>query len=136
MGRIFVDSNIFIFAEVADFAEHGSAVARVKALRRKDLLLINTIIASEVHYKLGRLLSWKEAQRRTDNILKSSFVAYEAIFTETLRRAFDLATKNEIKTNDAIIAQHCLDLGVNRILTDNVRDFAKVKELEVLKLRS
>lgn len=136
MGRIFVDSNIFIFAEIGQFKEHVMAVSKLNALSRRDLFVMNTIIASEVHYKLGRLLGWVEAERRTENILRSPFIIYEAIFRDTVSSALSLATRKNIKTNDAIIAQHCLDLGVGEILTDNVRDLKKVKGLEVIDLRS
>jgi predicted nucleic acid-binding protein len=42
----------------------------------------------------------------------------------------------QIKTNDALIAQHVLDLVDCSIATDNVRDFKKVPGITIIPLRS
>ncbi len=50
------------------------------------------------------------------------------------RRAIDLAFKADMRINDALIAQQALELGVP-VLTDNVKDFKKVKGLKITPLR-
>lgn len=133
MAGILVDSNIFIFAEIAEFPEHELAVAKLQQLK-EETFVIDTIIISEVHYKLGKLLGWDEAEKRSNNIIGSGFSIYEPIFAETLIKAFKLSKMHSMKTNDAVIAQHCLDLGA-KILTDNVKDFKSVPGLDVIDLR-
>jgi len=40
-----------------------------------------------------------------------------------------------MRINDAIIAQQCLDLKLDGIFTDNVKDFKKVPDLHIINLR-
>ena len=37
--------------------------------------------------------------------------------------------------NDALIAQHALDLDADGLVTDNTKDFVKVEGLKVVELR-
>ena len=52
-----------------------------------------------------------------------------------VKGAIELATQNKIRINDALIAQQALELRAS-ILTDNVKDFRKVKGLKVIPLKS
>lgn len=133
MARFLVDSNVFIYAEVAEFEEHRTAVSALERART-SLISTNAIVMSEVHYKLGRLLGWKEAERRCSNIIRSAFVVYEPLFKQTMSRAFAISRSYNTTTNDALIAQHCIDLG-DRLLTDNMKDFKRIQGLEVTGLR-
>lgn len=133
MAGVLVDSNIFIFAEIAEFPEHELAVAKLQQLK-DERFVINTITISEVHYKLGKVLGWSEAEKRSSDIIRSGFSIYEPIFAETITRAFKLSKAHKMKTNDAVIAQHCLDLRA-KILTDNVKDFKKVPKLDIISLK-
>lgn len=128
---IFVDSNVWIFSEMAEYPEHKVAAEKL-AKCMKDGVFINTIIISEVFHKLYRLIGVEESMRRTKNILSSRNVIYLTIERETVEKAFE-RTKN-LRINDAIIAQHVLD-SKSELLTDDVKDFKKVAGLKVTKLR-
>lgn len=133
MARVFVDSNIFIYAEIAEFEEHQKAVSKLDQVKT-SLIVIDAVVMSEVHYKLGRLLGWEEAEKRCAGIMRSSFVVYEPLLRETMMRGFKLSKLYGTATNDAIIAQHCIDLG-DKLLTDNTKDFKRIKEIEIISLR-
>ncbi len=131
-----VDSNIFIFANIKEYPEYASARAKIKELIENHKLIVNAIIVSEVQYKLYRLLGSEESFNRTQKILISKHVEYEPIDYNTVLRASELSFESNIKINDAIIAQHAIDLKVDNIFTDNDKDFEKVLALNIIYLRS
>ncbi len=136
MKKILVDSNIFIFANIKEYPEHDMAKARIKQLIDDHKLIVNAIIISEVQYKLFRLLDNEEAFQRTKKILTSSYVDYEPIGYDTILKASEFSFKSNIRINDAIIAQHAIDLNVDGIFTDNVKDFENSLDLKIIPLRS
>lgn len=132
--KILVDSNIFIFANIKEYPEHSSAKAKLKELVKTHKLLVNTIIISEVHYKLYRLLGEEESFKRTQKILYSKHVNYEQVEQDIILKALELSHNNNIRINDAIIAAHASDLKVG-LFTDNVKDFEKISNLKTVPLR-
>lgn len=132
--KLLVDSNIFIFANIKEYPEHSAAKAKLKELVNNHKLLVNTIIISEVHYKLYRLLGEEESFNRTQKILYSKHVNYEQVEQSTILKALDLSHHNNIRINDAIIAAHASDLNVG-LFTDNVKDFEKIPNLMIVPLR-
>ena len=68
-------------------------------------------------------------------LLHSRYFEYFPIDDATLERAIDLSYASKIRINDALIAQHCLDLGLDGIFTDNVKDFKNVPGLTIINLR-
>lgn len=136
MKKILVDSNIFIFANIQEYPEHDIAKEKIKQLIGDNRLIVNAIIISEVQYKLFRLLDTEESFHRTTKILTSSYVDYEPIGYDTILKASELSFKSNIRINDAIIAQHAIDLKVDGIFTDNVKDFERRLDLKIIPLRS
>lgn len=136
MKKILVDSNIFIFANIKEYPEYHMAKLRIKQLVSDHRLIVNAIIISEVQYKLFRLLDKEESFHRTNKILTSGYVDYEPIGNETILKALELSYKSNVRINDAIIAQHAIDLNVDGIFTDNVKDFEKILYLKIIQLRS
>jgi len=49
---IFIDSNIFIFANIKEYPEHETAKEKIEKIVESDILAVNPIIISEVNYKL------------------------------------------------------------------------------------
>jgi len=64
---IFIDSNIFIFANIKEYPEYETAKEKIEKIVESDILAVNPIIISEVNYKLYRLLGSKESMKRTLN---------------------------------------------------------------------
>lgn len=132
---IFIDSNIFIFANIAEYPEHGLAVDRIKEATGADEQLgIDSIIVSEVSYKLSRLLGVKESYYGMSRLLSSRLVVYLPVNKHTVYGALDLSLKKGMKINDATIAQHALDTG-SALMTDNLKDFKRIDGLDLLPLR-
>jgi predicted nucleic acid-binding protein len=134
--KVMVDSNILIFSNIADMPEYPLACEKLLALIDQDYTFaVNTIILSEMNYKLRKILNNEEAHTRTKKLLHSRFFEYFPVDNSTIERAIDLSFASKIRINDAIIAQHCLDLGLDGIFTDNVKDFKKIPGLTILNLR-
>ena len=133
--KILVDSNIFIFANIKEYPEHSIVKARIRELIRDHRLLVNTIIISEVQYKLYRLLDKEESFCRTQKILNSKHIDYEPVGQSTILKALELSHNSNIRINDAIIAAHAIDLKVG-LFTDNIKDFEKISNLRITPLRS
>jgi predicted nucleic acid-binding protein len=134
--KVFVDSNVFIFANIKEYPEHDIAKRKLKDLMDKTCrILLNPIIVSEVHYKLYRLLNVEEAYERTLKIIFSGHIEYVPLGEDTVLKAIELSHSKKIRINDALIAQHALDLDADGLVTDNTKDFVKVEGLKVIGLR-
>ena len=134
--KVMVDSNILIFSNIADMPEYSLAREKLLALIDQGYTFaVNTIIISEMHYKLQKILNNEESHTRTKKLLHSRFFDYFPVDNTTTERAIDLSFASKIQINDALIAQHCLDLGLDGIFTDNVKDFKKIPGLTVITLR-
>lgn len=132
--KILVDSNIFIFANIKEYPEYLVAKAKIKELIKTHKLLVNTIIISEIQYKLYRLLDQEESHNRTLKILNSRHVEYESITQSTILKALELSYYSNTRINDAIIAQNAIDLDIE-VFTDNIKDFRKISNLKLIPLR-
>lgn len=134
--KVMIDSNILIFSNVADMPEYP--LARDQLLDLIDTgctFAVNTIIISELNYKLQKILNNEESYQRTLNLLNSEYFEYYPVDQTTLKRAIELNYTSKMRINDAIIAQQCLDLNLDGIFTDNVKDFKKVTGLHIVNLR-
>jgi len=131
---IFVDSNIFIFANIKEYPEYETAKEKIEKIVETDTLAVNPIIVSEVNYKLYRLLGSKESLKRTLKILSSEYVNYIPIEKNTVTGAVNLSYSRNIRINDAIIAMHALNSNAG-LLTDNIKDFKKIPKLNLIPLR-
>jgi len=130
---IIVDSNIWIFLNMDNYPEHLFAVQKVSKLR-DDGLATNVIILSEVFHKMRLLLNKQEAYSRVVKILGSKDVSYFPIETDIIKKALHISVKSDIRINDALIAAQARIFRYP-VLTDNVKDFKKVKGLKIIPLR-
>ena len=131
---IFIDSNILIFANIKEYPEYEIAKEKIEKLIENNTLGVNSIIISEVQYKLYRLLGSKESSKRTLKILSSEYVNYIPIEKDTIIEAVNLSYSRNIRINDAIIARHAIDSNAS-LLTDNVKDFKKIPRLNLIPLK-
>jgi predicted nucleic acid-binding protein len=134
--KVMVDSNILIFSNIADMPEYTLARDKMLALIDEGYtFVVNTIIISEMNYKLQKILNNEESHTRTKKLLHSRYFEYFPVDNTTIESAVDLSFTSKIRINDAIIAQHCLDLGLDGIFTDNVKDFKNISGLTIINLR-
>ena len=131
--HIFVDSNIFVFANIADCPEHDRALKILeKGLMGGYTICFNDIIALETHYKLLKILGSKEARYRVSTIFDSKRTSFLKMDVKTIKKAFELCEKYNILTNDAGIIASMLENYIDTIYTDNVKDFRKIDKIRVV----
>jgi len=132
-----IDTNILIFSNLNDYPEFPLAQSFFREhIAKGSHFFINPIIISEFHYKLSKMIGPEIAEERVKNVLDSHYFTYVSLEKDTIQKAISLSTHMQIKTNDALIAQHVLDLEDCSIATDNVRDFKKVPDITIIPLRS
>ncbi len=131
---IIVDSNVFIFGEVGNAPENKAAIAKIRDVLMQGEIGINAIIVSEVFHKLQVFFGRAEAEARVSRIVSDPDVRFGQFSAETALRAMKLARDFQMRINDAMIAQQAMETG-SAVLTDNVKDFGKIKALKIIVLR-
>ncbi len=129
-----VDSNVWIFAEVKEAPEHSTAIGAIRSLISSSAIGINVVIVSEVFHKIAKFFDAARARERVGTVLLHPSVQWIQFDQESAADATALASAAGIRINDALIAQQALEQKVP-VLTDNVRDFKKLKGLKVVSLR-
>lgn len=130
---IILDSNVWVFAEVKDAPEHPGALRGVRA-SMADAVGINVVVLSEVFHVVSRYFGASSASERVRTILSHPSIRWLEFSQDVGCDAMALAQEARLRINDALIAAQALDIKA-AVLTDNVRDFRKVKGLKVLGLR-
>lgn len=131
---ILVDSNVWIFGAKEDVPEHKLALRRLSELLPRNEVAINPIIVSEVFHKIFVMHGSAEAKRKTDAILQHPLINWLTFTKTTTTKAVALAGATGLRINDAMIAQQAIDMNLS-VLTDDAKDFGKVKKLRVISLR-
>ena len=131
---IIIDSNIWIFSENENSEEHKLAAGKIKQIFDTDTFGINVIISSEVYHILSKFLGIKEARSRVADILGHPLVQWLDFTNDAVLGSLKLAETNRMRINDALIAYQALKANAS-LLTDNIKDFDKVKGLRLLPLR-
>ncbi len=139
MGRrdvsmIIVDSNIFIFGETDSAPERNVAIQKYKEAREKGRIGTNVIIISETFHFARKINGYESAAARVASIMNSPFVDFLDLGPDLIMRATKLARDFQLRINDALIAQQAMETGA-AVLTDNVKDFNKIRAIKVIPLR-
>jgi len=134
MVPLIVDSNIWIFSEIEEYPENKIARDILIDTINSKVAIINPIIISETYHKLSIIVGSERAKIRLLHMLENERIIYLQLGKNTLRKAILLAANKNIRINDAIIAQQCLEEN-QELLTDNIKDFKKIDGLNLIPLR-
>lgn len=141
MGRrdvdamIIIDSNVFIFGETIGAPEREDAIAMYKKAVEEDRVVTNTIIISEVFHFAQKIIGREGAFLRVRDIIGHPSIDFFELGPETVLRAARLSRDFQMRINDALIAQQAIETGA-AVLTDNLKDFSKIKAIRVIPMRS
>ncbi|MBI4174800.1 MAG: PIN domain-containing protein [Candidatus Aenigmarchaeota archaeon] len=130
---ILIDSNVWLFAHLEDYPEHETAEPLVEQMLKEDVIATNAIVVSEVYHKMSLILDRQTAAAKVSAILESAGVRCLTMQRETIAKAVSMASRLQMRINDALIAQQALEEGAT-ILTDDRRSFKKVKGLRIRQL--
>lgn len=131
---IIIDSNVWIFSENENSDEHELAAKRIKDVLDSGNFGVNVVITSEVYHILSKFLGTADASGRMTNIIEHPRAQWMEFTDEVVINAIKLSNAVQLRINDALIASQALQTGAS-VLTDNVKDFQKVKGLKIIPLR-
>lgn len=134
-GEFFVDSNVIIYAfDTADKKKHQAAKDLLtKCWTGKVKLIVSTQNLSEffvnVTHKISKPISESEAYEIVQSIVDSNCWIKIAPKAETIPKAIKLFIENKNGYWNALIAATMMENGIFTIITENTKDFAKIKEI-------
>ena len=131
-----VDSNILVYSINRRSAKHVAAKNFFQS-KAGDLKIAHQNIFETLriltHPKFPFPMKINEALKAIDNILKSCQVVSPN--EKTYYITFLLIRENRVKSDqifDAYLAATALSNGIDTIATDNIRDFKKFKEINLI----
>lgn len=131
---IIIDSNTWIFAEDMRFEAHELAAKKIQQVLSTEQFGMNAIIVSEVFHILSERLGIGEAHSRVLKILQHPLMQWLELSDLMVIDAINLSMRDHVKINDALIAEQTMRFNA-KLLTDNLKDFKKIKGLEIIPLR-
>ncbi|MDE1857183.1 MAG: type II toxin-antitoxin system VapC family toxin [Candidatus Micrarchaeota archaeon] len=131
---IIIDSNVLIFGETFGAPERDLAIAKYKHAIEQGRIGINVIILSEVFHKVQKINGRESASLRVRDLLNEPAADFLEFTADVVIRAAKLARDFQMSINDALIAQQAFETD-SPVLTDNVKDFRKIKSIKVIPLR-
>jgi predicted nucleic acid-binding protein len=142
---IFVDTNVLVFANVAEAPLHKVALAKLQEYQESGCQIwISAQVLREYMSVRSRLENAKRSMQPATLVdrvrfFESAFnVAYET--QNTLDRLLMLVKKVEVggkQIHDANIVATMLERGIKHLLTDNIEDFRRFEPyITVLPVRS
>ncbi len=132
---IIVDSNVFIFSESPEAPKNKMALNKIYEAYQTGRIGVNVVIASETFHKLQKFFDRSVAAETVSKIVSDEYTDFLGFGVDTVARATKLARDFHMRINDALIAQQAIETG-SAILTDNVKDFRKIKSIRVISLRN
>ncbi|HNV71053.1 MAG TPA: PIN domain-containing protein [Candidatus Ozemobacteraceae bacterium] len=129
--RLFVDSNIWIYALIDGAHPHKGDTAR-RVIAEESIIVLSTQVISEVCYNLIRKAKAEEALVRS--LIQDFFLRYSVVpHTEQMfLRASELRTRYSISYWDSLILASALLSGCKKLLSEDKQHCLKVDELEIV----
>lgn len=123
------DTNIIVYAyDTFDKNKHGLCKSLVEKAFKGDIkLAVSNQVLSELFYvlteKMKKPLPAEEAEAIILGIIDSINWTKINYNHETVRKAISLSRKHKVSVWDALIVSTAMENGIEKIYTENVRDF-------------
>ena len=129
---LYLDANVFIFAQISSEKEGTLARLVLKAMEEGKFKGITNVLAvDEVVWKIKKEIDYPSAisiGRAMFDLINLEIVD---VTSRTVKEAFDFMEKYKIRPRDAIHVASMLENNISTIITEDP-DFKKVKEIKVL----
>jgi predicted nucleic acid-binding protein len=118
--RIFVDTNVLVYAALEDQA-HADKRSKAAALLRDETdIVLSTQVINEFYVVLLKHgFSDKDIQKRVDELFQATEVA--VITEDTIRHAWRLRAHNHFSYWDSLILATSLDNSCKRLYTEDLQ---------------
>jgi len=136
--NLFIDTNIIVYA--FDESENKKRAIAKKLFEQATKGEIKAIISNQILAELYSVLTkkmetplkTKEAQIIINGIIDSIHWKKTSYTEKTITRAIETSIKHKTPFWDAIIAETMLENETYKIITENIKDFEKIPELETI----
>jgi len=128
---IFLDTNVFVFANLREYPEHELCLKRLQEIMITNELSMNIIVLVESFHILTQHLEKIDAEYRLESLINSKRIRYLDVDTNTFKEAMRLSREKNVRVNDALICASMKEHGITRILTTNEKDFGKISWIKV-----
>ena len=124
---IFMDTNVFVFANIKDYPEHEACLKKLQEKMLTEELAINIFVLSESFHILSKHLDKTDAEYRVESLLSSRRIRYVDVSLSTFKEAMSISKEKDIRINDAVVYASMKENGITQILTTNEKDFRKIR---------
>ncbi len=135
---VLIDSNILVYAyDKFDIEKNKKSMQILEKCWKKELKLAVSIQnLSEFYVVTTKKFKAPIEKNIISNITKKiiEFEYWKILIPKesTLIKAMEINEKYNTEYYDSLIAATMLENGITKIYTENVKDFVKIKELEVI----
>jgi len=131
-----IDTNILVYAydSVAGF-KHKKAKELLKNVWEEGAIVSLQNLCEffvVITEKVEKPVSIKQAKEIVEDIISSKEWVIIDRTSETIINAFELTRSTGIHFWDAIIAATMLEFGIKDVITENVKDFSKIKLIKAI----
>ncbi|MDI6826384.1 MAG: type II toxin-antitoxin system VapC family toxin [Candidatus Aenigmarchaeota archaeon] len=129
---LYLDANVFIFAQISPEKEGISARLILKAMEEGKFKAITNILAvDEVVWKIKKEIDYPLAIKVGKAMFELPNLEIVEVTPETLKEAFNFMEKYELMLRDSIHVSSMLENNVSTIVTEDP-NFKRVKEIKTL----
>jgi predicted nucleic acid-binding protein len=132
LNVLYLDANVFIFAQVSNEREGTWARLILKAMEDGKFKGITNVLAiDEVVWKIGKEVDYSSAIRTGEAIFNLPNLEIVEVTPDIIKEAFTWMKKYKMKPRDAIHVASMIKNNVFTIITEDV-DFKGIKEIKSL----
>jgi predicted nucleic acid-binding protein len=132
--RIFVDTNILIYAHDTDAADkHAVAAALLKDLWETGVGCLSTQVLQEFYVNITRKLARPISKAKALDLVESYSVwRVQQIRIDEIRAAIDIEVRNKLSFWDSLIVAAAVSSGCAKLLSEDLNDRQKISGVEIV----
>lgn len=118
--KVFVDTNVFVYAALQDSANRQKRVAAIAVLSGSHKIVVNTQVLNEFSaVLLKNRFSDDDIRARVENIAADSSVVL--VNLDTIRLGWDMRKRYQLSFWDSLIVASALRAGCNTLYTEDLQ---------------
>lgn len=131
-----IDTNILVYAyDSVAGSKHSKAKELLKAAWEEGAIVSLQNLCEffvVITKKVEKPVSIKQAQEIVEDIIYSKEWVIIDRTCETIINSLELVKSTNVHFWDAVIATTMLEFGIEDIITENVKDFSKIKQIRAI----
>jgi len=119
-AKVFVDTNVFVYAALQDSANHQKRLAAISVLSASHKIVVNTQVLNEFSaVLLKNRFPDDDIRARVENIAADSSVVL--INLDTIRLGWDMRKRYQLSFWDSLIVASALRAGCSTLYTEDLQ---------------